>query len=714
MPNKENEKNSKAMLIINRAGKKIKRWIASPTITGDRGAIHLAEEGLKHGYLDIFKGKAAAFRKILVNYLGHPVRSVRISAALWIMEDRKYFFKNDRTMYEKAKRILEKSFKGFSEDKLEIALWVVLEGRKYPEKALAIPFEAMEIAVKRYNELKRFSSKDNPVDLDKMNLKMKIARILLKGRSRSLWMDKHTKEAELRETLKDGMNSLFPGLETVSLTQVVSALGVLENEELFVDDAVALRDAKRLIILSLKQAENVEAGVWGALGAMTYFSEKFPQAASKAMAGAFKDLSNDLAVEFLGRSFSEGKNTKNPTIVIVAASKKEVEETVKAKLNTWLRDEKKVSSEDLQKASDGVMNSLEFSKIEGKPGFWRVTAAASKAMIASVEEWVAGIEEFIRTTNPEWNFEIKPREKQNQILEIDLINKEWDKPFFGYQAEKALSKAKKFIADLRVSPSLKEYLSQGAIISLEQNYDNYAHPILQLIIEHVPLKVKAIVEQIESFGQSEVSASVWQGLGAKGYRYYNKDNWNAFLTDTEEKDGGPKFIFVSRKNIQWLREKFTDWNGVGSITERRRILESYMRHSNEVAVHAMDFEGLGTVFVADDLVDFGVWPKQHEWSMIQQHRFSPVSSKALEAVGGKVKRVSNDAMGGIDLNAKNMVMDINGEKISIKFDAAMLAEFQRGDFSGVHPVIINITPIFDVRPMLGLGSRKEDEILAKV
>ncbi len=67
--------------------------------------------------------------------------------------------------------------------------------------------------------------------------------------------------------------------------------------------------------------------------------------------------------------------------------------------------------------------------------------------------------------------------------------------------------------------------------------------------------------------------------------------------------------------------------------------------------------------------------------------------------------------GGIDLNSKNIQMDVYGDKIDIKFDPAMIAQFKSGDFSGVHPVIINITPILSIFPLLGL---KEDEELGRL
>ncbi len=68
------------------------------------------------------------------------------------------------------------------------------------------------------------------------------------------------------------------------------------------------------------------------------------------------------------------------------------------------------------------------------------------------------------------------------------------------------------------------------------------------------------------------------------------------------------------------------------------------------------------------------------------------------------------APGGIDLNTKNMTTNLSGDKINIQFDKAMIESFKRGDFTGVRPVILNVTPIQSVLPLLGLAPRKEDEL----
>jgi len=73
------------------------------------------------------------------------------------------------------------------------------------------------------------------------------------------------------------------------------------------------------------------------------------------------------------------------------------------------------------------------------------------------------------------------------------------------------------------------------------------------------------------------------------------------------------------------------------------------------------------------------------------------------------------APGGIDLNAKNMGLDIakDGNGIEMKFDPAMITEFQEGNFSGVQGIILRIIPIQSPLPILGLDTDPAGGALAK-
>ena len=60
-------------------------------------------------------------------------------------------------------------------------------------------------------------------------------------------------------------------------------------------------------------------------------------------------------------------------------------------------------------------------------------------------------------------------------------------------------------------------------------------------------------------------------------------------------------------------------------------------------------------------------------------------------------RSEKNIKGGVDLNARHMGLDVarDGKGVEMELDPAMIADFQRGDFSGVVPFIIRITPVQD-------------------
>jgi len=78
----------------------------------------------------------------------------------------------------------------------------------------------------------------------------------------------------------------------------------------------------------------------------------------------------------------------------------------------------------------------------------------------------------------------------------------------------------------------------------------------------------------------------------------------------------------------------------------------------------------------------------------------------LSPGSGKSDRAALASPGGIDLNAKNMGLDVtkDGQGIEMKFDPAMVAEFQKGNFTGVEGIILKIVPIQSPLPILGLDA----------
>ena len=57
--------------------------------------------------------------------------------------------------------------------------------------------------------------------------------------------------------------------------------------------------------------------------------------------------------------------------------------------------------------------------------------------------------------------------------------------------------------------------------------------------------------------------------------------------------------------------------------------------------------------------------------------------------------------GGIDLNSRNLIMKNRGEKIDIRFNQAMIAQFEKEDFSGLKFKVLDVVPI-NLSLILGL------------
>ena len=91
-----------------------------------------------------------------------------------------------------------------------------------------------------------------------------------------------------------------------------------------------------------------------------------------------------------------------------------------------------------------------------------------------------------------------------------------------------------------------------------------------------------------------------------------------------------------------------------------------------------------------------------QWSRVADDALTSMerSDRAQETNGAKV------VDGGIDLNGKNLALDVTreGKGIELKLDPAMVARFECGDFTGVVPVILKVTPLSSPLPLLGMSA----------
>ncbi|HSV43057.1 MAG TPA: hypothetical protein VLJ10_00740, partial [Candidatus Bathyarchaeia archaeon] len=95
--------------------------------------------------------------------------------------------------------------------------------------------------------------------------------------------------------------------------------------------------------------------------------------------------------------------------------------------------------------------------------------------------------------------------------------------------------------------------------------------------------------------------------------------------------------------------------------------------------------------------------------------------ESVGAIGGRSARVAKEielpsdaamlgaANGGIDFNTGMLDLEAQGGQINFTIDNSMLQNLQPDSVHGIRPVIINITPVLDYIPLLGLTDNSELE-----
>ena len=121
------------------------------------------------------------------------------------------------------------------------------------------------------------------------------------------------------------------------------------------------------------------------------------------------------------------------------------------------------------------------------------------------------------------------------------------------------------------------------------------------------------------------------------------------------------------------------------------LVESRKEIAAETGLNWIPIEDLETQALSD--LFGGLEATEIEASVTGQYPNVPAALETL---------ISDKAMkGGIDLNSRNLNMQSEGEKVNITFDPAMIAQFRRGDFSGVRIQILDVVPV-NLMPLLGL------------
>ena len=145
----------------------------------------------------------------------------------------------------------------------------------------------------------------------------------------------------------------------------------------------------------------------------------------------------------------------------------------------------------------------------------------------------------------------------------------------------------------------------------------------------------------------------------------------------------------------------------------------------EIAFHApqdVDQQLLGTTkLYSDEPIDPKIIIKLERKLNWYTQRYGATRFRVTQDWGEIVVSVADRAEnhknlvdGGIDINGKNLTLDVTreGKGIEMKLDPAMVARFERGDFTGVVPVILKVTPLASPLPLLGMSEGTADPVTA--
>jgi|GEM_PF-3720603 len=161
-----------------------------------------------------------------------------------------------------------------------------------------------------------------------------------------------------------------------------------------------------------------------------------------------------------------------------------------------------------------------------------------------------------------------------------------------------------------------------------------------------------------------------------------------------------RFLNRVTEGASFLSERQHRSQMAGFLDHLQELERELNRHNGVVTTPQTEGRPLTTTRIAAVLaLTVGLWlagQKSVLASSLPNHL--PFSS---------ISQIANPAHtpGGIALNARNMALDVakDGKGIEMQLDPVLVAEFRRGNFSGVVPIIIRIVPLQSPLPMLGLN-----------
>ncbi len=222
----------------------------------------------------------------------------------------------------------------------------------------------------------------------------------------------------------------------------------------------------------------------------------------------------------------------------------------------------------------------------------------------------------------------------------------------------------------------------------------------------------------------EILALMSEKMGLKSLENISlivaKSSKDQYIPELAGKFGIPESVKTTDDLVKYLQKSNPGLKVLFSSLSKPEIVRSVKEVRDVLSGHRI-------IAIGDQEPDYN-WVTEFggvgiQVSSVSMDRVNYLSDAVAQGVSQLISNMAEPlkddkamkAPGGIDFNAKNMGLDVtkDGKGIEMKFDPAMVAEFQNGNFAGVEGVILRIVPIQSPLPMLGLEAVPVEGALAK-
>lgn len=317
----------------------------------------------------------------------------------------------------------------------------------------------------------------------------------------------------------------------------------------------------------------------------------------------------------------------------------------------------------------GIVNSSDVLALaeKGKIPGMNIVSTADRAMSSDTEKW-QNIRSEMGDIWREFKIQMESLKGRNPSLVLPVFDHATEiQKVTDFQTLQGYVSAVEAYRE-QVVERLSEEGGRQFSVATEEISDAFRAKLNKVMVSFMTDKGDGVVQQEISQEEKGILASVWRDFQSHALAWGYSQNW---IPD----------IDIPESSIQ---------NDLGSFISivlgfRQAVLEELQGENRNLFLYA-------TAANAESLMEIAV---KYELSISVQPEIPDVPSKAMVAQDTEV--------GGIDFNPDRLDMEIRSDSVGgrISVDSAQLPDVE---IEGLYPVIINITPVFNPLPLLGMNA----------